>query len=101
MRYKDLVKLAEGAKVVKDYIYIKCNGKLIPEHRLVAEKALGRPLSKFHIVHHVDENKHNNAPSNLVICPSHQYHAHLHNLMIERDADYEVLAQNPWLMELA
>lgn len=48
------------------------------EHRIVAQRALGRPLPPKAEVHHVDENLLNNDPSNLVICPNHGYHALLH-----------------------
>lgn len=48
------------------------------EHTLLAEKALGRRLPPGAEVHHLDEDITNNAPSNLVICPSHAHHALLH-----------------------
>ena len=57
-----------------------------PVHVRVAEKALGKPLPPGAIVHHVDENKANNAPSNLVICPDRAYHNLLHQRMRARDA---------------
>lgn len=47
-------------------------------HRILAAKALGKPLPKGAEVHHIDENKRNNAPSNLVICPNRAYHMLLH-----------------------
>jgi hypothetical protein len=47
-------------------------------HILVAERALGRALPKGVEVHHVDENKLNDAPSNLVICQDRDYHVLLH-----------------------
>lgn len=48
------------------------------EHRVVAEQMLGRPLAKGEIVHHVDGNKHNNAPENLkVMSQSEHMREHL------------------------
>lgn len=37
------------------------------EHRLVAEKKIGRRLAPGEIVHHKDENKQNNEPDNLEV----------------------------------
>lgn len=39
---------------------------LVPEHILIAEKVLGRSLTKDEIVHHKDFNKLNNSPLNLL-----------------------------------
>ena len=47
-------------------------------HVHVAEQALGKPLPYGAVVHHIDGNGLNNAPDNLVICPSEQYHQLLH-----------------------
>lgn len=54
------------------------------EHDAIAERVLGRPLKTFgaghpdnEVVHHVDGNKKNNAPANLLIC-THSYHTALH-----------------------
>lgn len=48
------------------------------EHRLNAEKMLGRRLRPGEIVHHMDGVKTNNATSNLVVYPdrAHHYAAH-------------------------
>lgn len=51
------------------------------EHVLVAEKALGHALPVGADVHHVDCDRSNNEPTNLVICPSREYHLMLHRRM--------------------
>lgn len=50
----------------------------VMEHVVIAERALGRRLPKGVQVHHVDEDRRNNAPSNLVICQDQKYHYLLH-----------------------
>lgn len=47
------------------------------EHRVVAEALLGRPLLPGEIVHHIDHNKRNNAPDNLLVMTQSE-HARLH-----------------------
>lgn len=56
-------------KVTSDKTYV---------HRIIAAKALGRPLLRDEIVHHVDGDKSNNDSSNLVICQGQVYHLLLH-----------------------
>lgn len=45
-----------------------------PEHVVLAERALGKALPRGAEVHHLDGNRQNNTPSNLVICENRQYH---------------------------
>jgi hypothetical protein len=46
-------------------VYDKRRQECIPKHRYIAEQKLGRRLKSDEYVHHVDHNKHHNAPSNL------------------------------------
>lgn len=48
------------------------------EHRSIAEKSLGESIQKGSCVHHLDENRLNNDPSNLIICNSIGSHTTLH-----------------------
>lgn len=48
------------------------------EHRIAAEKKLGRPLKKGEVVHHIDSNKRNNDLSNLMVFPTQAEHAIWH-----------------------
>lgn len=48
------------------------------EHRLVVEKILGKRLPARAVVHHVDEDRRNNYPDNLVVCENDSYHRLLH-----------------------
>ena len=51
----------QGYKIVYD------NGKRRVEHRVVAEKVLGRSLKKDEVVHHIDGNRANNSEDNLIV----------------------------------
>lgn len=56
--------------------YVQSCGKY--EHRSVVESIIGRELTKKEVVHHIDGNKSNNNPNNLVLCSDAKYHRLLH-----------------------
>lgn len=56
------------------------------EHIKIAERALGKPLPKGAIVHHVDGDRQNNEPTKLVVCPDQAYHLLLHARQRAMDA---------------
>lgn len=57
--------------------YIKKYGR--HEHRVVAERLLGRALMPGEVVHHIDGNKRNNCIQNIRVYKSQSEHAKFHS----------------------
>ena len=51
---------------------------VISEHRLMAQKLLGRPLRKSEVVHHMDGNTMNNTEGNIIVFNHSSDHARWH-----------------------
>jgi hypothetical protein len=49
------------------YWYFRIDGRNIAFHRWVAEQTLGRPLARDEVVHHVNGDKLDNDPDNVVV----------------------------------
>lgn len=52
----------------------------LKQHRVIAERVLGRPLKANEVVHHINLDKRDFRNCNLLICDK-QYHAYLHQAM--------------------
>ena len=50
-------------------------------HRLIMSRILGRPLHRAEVVHHIDGDKLNNVPSNLVVMTRSE-HVKLHRSLL-------------------
>jgi len=70
------VKAALAGRSYKKDTYKKLGGR--HEHRVVAESVLGRPLRDGEVVHHIDGNKQNNKPENLMVFSCQSDHAAWH-----------------------
>ena len=59
------------------YIKKKINGKSVDVHRFLVEQLIGRKLTRYEVVHHVDGNCRNNSIENLRIM-SLSEHSRIH-----------------------
>ena len=66
------------------YIRIAVPGRgEVYEHRVVAEVVLGRGLSRTEVVHHIDEDRMNNEPSNIEVLRSNHHHRAIHRKPVD------------------
>lgn len=78
----------EGTINRAGYRVLTVEGQRVYEHIALAEEALGKPLPKGAIVHHMNNKPWDNfTPFNLVICPNQDYHLLLHRRA--KELDYE------------
>lgn len=70
----------KGGRLDKGYRRIGINKETPFEHRMIAERALGRKLKTNETVHHVNGRKDDNRNSNFLIC-SRSYHSWLESKM--------------------
>lgn len=77
--FKKKAQNGEGTIRSDGYKQLRINGKIVFEHILIAEQALGKKLPPGAVVHHMNENRSDNfTPFNLIICPDQTYHFLLH-----------------------
>ena len=70
-------KTGKSANSISGYYVVSDGATNLYEHRIVASKSLGRELSSSECVHHVDGDKKNNSPDNLIVI-SNSLHLRLH-----------------------
>ena len=64
-------------KDAQGYVQVKVlpgKGAWRPQHILVMEQMLGRPLTKEEVVHHINGVRDDNAPENLFLCRNRSHH---------------------------
>jgi hypothetical protein len=83
------VRPAAARKYRKRYVVVYVGGaRWVPEHRLVMEEAIGRPLRREEVVHHINGVRDDNRLENLELHPSKRSHNRAHR-RVDRKAIVE------------
>lgn len=61
-----------------NYKTVWMDGRVRKEHRVVAERALGKRLPSKAVIHHINDDHFDNRNENLVICQDNAYHQLIH-----------------------
>ena len=65
-------------RTAKWYRKAESFGRTVGGHVAVVVSVIGKRLPLGAVVHHIDGDKHHNAPENLVVCQDRAYHNLLH-----------------------
>lgn len=85
--YKDKVEISGYLYIYRPDHPNSMKSGYVAEHRLVAEKKIGRLLTEHEVVHHIDEDKHNNKAENLVVMTSSEHNSyHIKKRMMKNGA---------------
>lgn len=92
-RWKGGVTYANGYEVHRSIV----NGMRKYDHRIIAEEMLDRPLLTCEHVHHIDRDKGNNFPNNLIVLYANDHnllHRAIDSGLISRDQQIDWLKRN-------
>lgn len=69
-----ITKRSNGYVWVKDWTHPSANKQgYVYQHRVAAEKVIGRYVESWEVVHHKDRNRTNNDPSNLEVLSQYEH----------------------------